>query len=190
MSEKTAELKALMSAVMEKLSQIYEQNYAAGDRGGLFETLKMHFLLEIPVPLWAQRAFIKACQADPKAWEDVLGPLPEPMNDSVEAFFVGQKLRRERGLAIGDDLFNALANELKTSAGTAKRRYYGALPGATSAERARIITDNRKYVELLESGEVAAEDIKYLLMARALIPGLTEVLDQRQQEASQKTDED
>jgi hypothetical protein len=190
MSEKTAKVKALLSAAMEKLSPIYEQSYAAGDRGALFEALKMHFLLEIPVPLWAQRAFIKACQADPKAWEDVLGPLPEPMNESVTAFFVAQRLRRERGLAIGDDLFNALAKELKTSAGTAKRRYYEALTGSTSAERARIITNNQKYVELVKSGTVAAENLKYMLMADFLLPGLTEMLDQRQQEASQKTEED
>jgi hypothetical protein len=124
MSEETAENKVASASGLEALSPVLQRAYDGGDRGALAVTLRLYFLLGIPVPPWAQRAFAEACFADPKTWEDVLGPPPRPTREATEAFVAGQKLRRDRGLAVGEGLFEELAAELDTSPATAKRRYY------------------------------------------------------------------
>jgi hypothetical protein len=186
MSEKTVKLKAALAPALEIISSIFERAYANGDRRALFKTLQIHFSLEMPVPLWAQRAFTRACRADPKSWDEVLGPPPEPTSEVVMAFDAGQRLRRDRGLAVGDALFEALAKELKTSAATAKRRYYKHPAFRPGNNAAQVAKDHLDHLELAKSGTVADEDIKYCIALDAFLLILSLLRDRLVEDNSQE----
>ena len=79
-----------------------------------------------PPPEWVCREFVAAFRFNPKSWDSVFDrPKKRRWWDKEvrEAGIAGRKLRR-RGVAIGDGFFERLGIELKTSAATARRRYY------------------------------------------------------------------
>ena len=185
MSEEPAENKAALASTLDAFSPALQRAYDGGDRGALAVTLRLYFLLEAPVPLWAQRAFAEAYFADPKTWEDVLGPPPRPTREAVQAFVAGQKLRRDRGLAVGDDLFDELADELNTSSATARRRYYkhpAFRPLLKSAWAALQNVDLQK--------NRLTSDTEFFIAGSNLLSVLNELVDRCQQVTSHETPED
>ena len=120
-------LREASDILLEGSSRLLEQEFRKGNKGNLLTTMSLYLHLGKPIPQWAQKAFLEACDYRPKCWDDVFGrPNGRGMRrkEETEAYFEGSELH-EKGSKIDAPLFEAIAKKMHTSVGTAKRRYYG-----------------------------------------------------------------
>ncbi len=120
-------LREASDILLEGSSRLSERDFLKGDKGKLLTTMSLYLHLGRPIPQWARKAFLEACDYQPKCWDDVFGrPNGKGVRrkEETEAYFEGSELH-EQGLKIDDPLFEALAKKIRKSVGTARRRYYG-----------------------------------------------------------------
>ena len=111
----------------EENSRLSEQAFRKGDKGQLLRTMSQYLGLGKPIPQWAREAFLEACHYQPKCWDDVFGQPTRKgaqKKEEGQAYFEASELHKQC-LKIDTPLFEKLAKKMHTSAGTAKRRYYG-----------------------------------------------------------------
>jgi hypothetical protein len=118
-------IRRLANEAFDWLSRRGERKFLEGDKGSLLYTLFLFLQYGRTPPEWACKEFVAAVRSNPNSWDAVFDR-PKKRKQwgkgVKEAFIAGRKLHRE--LPINDKFFERLAVELKTSAATAKRRYY------------------------------------------------------------------
>jgi len=116
-------IREIRKKMLEARFNDLELAFRGGDKSALLRTIFLHFRYGEALPKWTHDAFIEAYQFQPKCWDDAFGR-PDgkgaQKKEEVKAFYVASNNPNKHV----DDLLEEIANKIRKSVGTAKRRYY------------------------------------------------------------------